>query len=236
MGQKLASDREDCWTMFKASGDRPTFIFVDGEPRSKARPRFTGAREPYRDDKQRRHALLLKQTMSTMVPERIHGNVSIACIFYRSSKMRVDLDNLMKEVFDAANGVIWRDDMQVTACTGILRMDANHPRTAIAVGPHSIGASLDRSDQNIAAICRQCGGGFVWRKYPSSKQIGLFCSTECKNRFGRADLRFLVSCPVCDEPFRRRTGTQSICSNRCRMVVMVARNKSGAYPRNPQGD
>jgi Holliday junction resolvase RusA-like endonuclease len=225
---RLGPDRETALSIFKTLGrGDATFMMIEGEPRSKARPQSsTGKR--YDNSKQHAQASLLKHYMKTCILEPIQGNVAIVCIFYRSSKTRIDLDNLIKEVCDSANGIIWRDDMQVTACVGILRMDAKFPRTAIAVGAHDIGANLDRSNQDIPAVCKTCGNDFVWRKYPCSKKVGHFCSMACKNRFGRADLRAPANCRFCQKDFMRKVGAQVFCSDDCRTSAMIQRNKKGA--------
>lgn len=224
-------DRSECLRTFGLFGSNPTFMFVGGEPRSKARPRFGGSRLPYDKNKQLQQATLLRNYMWVTTPNLLLGNVAIVCTFYRSSKYRVDIDNLLKEVFDNANGIIWKDDMQVTACLGTLRMDPDFPRTCIAVGQHTRGANLDRSNQDIPAVCEVCGDAFVWRKYQSSKQVGRFYSIACHNKFGKSDLRAPISCKVCEQPFRRRTVTQIICSERCRIVRLAARNRGRSEVR-----
>lgn len=226
---KLAPDRESALAVFKPFGADPTFMVIEGEPRSKARPRFSGGGSSYAADKQDAHERLLKHYMRTLMLNPLRGNVAIACIFYRSSKHRVDVDNLLKQVFDAANGILWHDDMQVTACIGILKMDRTFPRTLVIVGRH-LEPSLDRSNQDISAECKQCGKPFIWRTYARSKQVGKFCSVACSNRFGHPDIMALANCRFCAQPFKRRTSAQSICSDECRIEWMRATKKERARP------
>lgn len=219
----LATDRETSLATFKPFGSNPIFIVLEGEPRSKARPRVGGSRKSYDDGKQVRHADQLRLLMDRSIPAPMAGNVAIACTFYRSSLRRIDVDNLLKQVLDAATGILWRDDMQVTACIGILKLDPDLPRTAIVFGRHNE-PSLDRSNQDLAAVCRNCGTPFSWRKYPKSRRVGAFCSVACKNKFGRSDLTEPVACRECGGEFKRRTASQVMCSESCRRSEMARRN------------
>ena len=68
----------------------------------------------------------------------------ISVQFYRSTRQVVDLDNLLKHLHDAAEGVIWVNDCQITAYGVIeLHLDREDPRTDLAVEIHS-GASMTR--------------------------------------------------------------------------------------------
>lgn len=231
----VAPDRAEIFKLFDAlnsSEAKAQFLLIEGEPRSKARPRFSKSGHAYNSQKQRDHELRLKQQMQIARPSKIEGNIAIACIFYRSSKGRIDIDNLLKQVLDAATGIIWTDDMQVTACVAILRFDRELPRTAIAFGSHN-GIGLDRSNQDIPAICKQCGAKFAWRQYPSDvDRRGVFCSLACKNRYGRSDLRAPANCRVCGKSFQRKVGAQSLCSEECRLAEMVDRNRKSALPQS----
>lgn len=69
---------------------------------------------------------------------KLTGNVALVCIFYRGDKRRVDTDNLVKHVCDAANrSNVWDDDTQVTALIGITEYDKQNPRTIVILGSHS---------------------------------------------------------------------------------------------------
>lgn len=55
-------------------------------------------------------------------------------MFWRSSRQVVDLDNLLKHLLDAATGVCWVNDCQVTAYGFTeLRLDIENPRTWLQI-------------------------------------------------------------------------------------------------------
>lgn len=109
-------------------------ITLPGVPTVKARPRFSG-RGTYAADRdaERDTAYRLKQ----VVRQPHTGNVALACIFYRPDRRRVDADNMLKHVCDAANGVLWLDDSQCTATAAVVELDAANPRTVVAVARHT---------------------------------------------------------------------------------------------------
>lgn len=167
---RLASDRELALSLLRPlGGSISTFMLVEGEPRSKSRPTHQD------NSKQHRQNAELRFKLERSFPERLCGNVAVACVFYRSSRKRVDIDNLFKEIFDAANGIAWRDDMQVTACTGLLKMDEAYPRTAIAIG--SVVSSLDRSEGSMQ--CAHCGASFSFDLCDFGRRK--FCSRKCQS-------------------------------------------------------
>lgn len=128
------------WLFIDDSSKVVTFS-VPGEPRPKERPRFgkghVFSSETQKDDQER-----LQGHFADVFPNPLDGTIAVACLFYRSSQHHVDIDNLVKQVFDAANGIIWHDDAQVTACIETLEVDREHPRIAIGVVPY--GCSVKR--------------------------------------------------------------------------------------------
>lgn len=116
-----------------------------GQPWAKKRPRISAPRAGARP---RTHqdpadAAAEKQTREFLT-EWLHGtsrrgkpfvtNVYLHLWFHRESRQVVDLDNLIKHFCDAANGVLWVDDCQITAITGRLALDRERPRTLFIVG------------------------------------------------------------------------------------------------------
>ncbi|AOT24892.1 RusA-like resolvase [Mycobacterium phage Nazo] len=125
--------------------DAVRVLTIPGNPYSKSRPRFNRKGGAYHKDEdknaEQRTAVYLRAT----VRRRFTGNVALAAVFYRSSAQRVDADNLLKHVCDAGNGVLWVDDCQATATTGVIELDRKNPRTVIAVAPHTSSMVRDLS-------------------------------------------------------------------------------------------
>lgn len=63
----------------------------------------------------------------------IRDNVSLSVVFYRRTRQIVDLDNLLKHLMDAANGILWINDYQVTEIYARMELDADRPRTNFTV-------------------------------------------------------------------------------------------------------
>ncbi|MFF4388517.1 RusA family crossover junction endodeoxyribonuclease [Streptomyces sp. NPDC001552] len=133
-------------------------LVYDGPPASKARPRFTkegGAYKSTKDrDAEQRTALRIKSAF----PRPWTGNLALGCVFFRPDRQRVDVDNLLKHVCDAGNGIGWVDDEQITAVYGVAELDAARPRTLLVVARHL--SSLDRSEPSGPRRgARRKGGG-----------------------------------------------------------------------------
>ena len=112
-----------------------TWLTILGEPRPKERPRFGGGRV-FSSKTQMADQKRLQHGMSLAFDEPLDGTIAIACLFYRSTQHHVDVDNLLKQVMDAAKGIIWHDDAQVTASWPALEVDREYPRIAIGVVPY----------------------------------------------------------------------------------------------------
>lgn len=57
----------------------------------------------------------------------------VACAFYMQDARRVDVDNLLKSVLDAGNGVLWSDDSRVCGATVARKIDRERPRLEVVV-------------------------------------------------------------------------------------------------------
>lgn len=96
--------------------------FVPGEPRAKARARVTrnGTFTPRvtRDAEAQIVAEFWKA-----FPQHIpwDGDVSLHVEFFRGTRRRVDIDNLLKLVQDALNGVVFVDDSQIVSLSASRR-------------------------------------------------------------------------------------------------------------------
>lgn len=123
----------------RAQTPQPSFYFVhDGEPIPKARARFSKnggpTYTPPRTVKAEKDlAWVLK---SHVTPRPLVGPLALVAIFYRSDQRVLDADNLLKLLKDSGNRAgIWHDDSQIVACAALLDLDANHPRTVVAIAP-----------------------------------------------------------------------------------------------------
>ena len=54
-----------------------------------------------------------------------------------------DIDNVVKNVLDALNGMAWRDDAQVVSLT-VSKVWSDEPRTEVAVAPFAVAAASER--------------------------------------------------------------------------------------------
>ncbi len=195
--------------------DNVSVCTIYGEPRSKSRYRQGKHGNSYNPSsgEEQRIGWELKQRFKSPVS----NNVAVMCVFYRSNRQRIDVDNMLKLVMDAATGICFYDDDQVTAQVGILELDAKAPRTIIAIGEHT--STMDRSYRS--KICETCGKAFR-----PSLPDGKFCSRACASRSRGADLSESKACPVCGISFRRRTRSQIYCSEQCRKAQMAKRNSA----------
>lgn len=205
------------------------FAVIPGEPPSKSRPRFTRTGKPYRTkedvDAERRTAWHLRR----LFPEPWAGNIALGCVFFRPNKQRIDVDNMLKHVCDAANKIAWLDDSQVTAVYGVAELDTENPRTILVFARHS--SSLTRGSDNVRA-CEHCGTEFPLVGRTTKR----FCSSACAYKARGHDLSAPVPCKHCGKPFRRTTSAQVMCSRQCRTDSLRGRNRQRSGPHKPCTD
>lgn len=202
--------------------DRFTCLVIRGEPHSKARPRFSGNGRVYTPRKQKAAENLLKLHFRTAFKEPLLRNLAVGCIFFRSSRHRIDVDNMLKHVMDAANEVIWRDDCQVTAQLGVVEYDSEDPRTIILIGDHD--SSMVRPHQ-LSIRCRHCEEEFT----PALVQQ-VYCSRGCASRHSAKRKLPIRTCPTCREVFQTKRGNQKYCSNECKHAARKGAGPKGQRP------
>lgn len=108
----------------------------DGEPFPKGRPRFTCIRNKphvYTDAK----TLAAEEELAwrfrcEMVGEPTQQDVALRAHFRVKSK-KSDLDNLVKTVLDAANGIVFNDDRQVVSIDATLERVTSNPSTYLSI-------------------------------------------------------------------------------------------------------
>lgn len=225
------SDIRRAYRMAEALGidesDKVHGVVIPGPPWSKSRPRFSKKGHTYKprddEDAEQRTAWYLRSA----VREPFLGNVGLACVFYRPNRQRIDTDNLIKHVCDAATGVLWQDDSQCTAVMGVIELDADNPRTVLIVGKHV--STLTRGD-DATFPCAHCGKPISLVGRTSRAQT---CSRQCsQRRRGVEPLTDPVPCALCGTPFKRFTASQKHCSLECGHASTRGKPKGNRKPQS----
>lgn len=216
------------YELFARGGDDESLYYLEisGDPWSKSRPRFARGRAYQPRDDLRAEQRLRSRLQSGGAP-MFPGNVMMACRFYRASFQRIDTDNLLKHVGDAANGVLWKDDSQVTLVLGDLQLDPGNPRTILLVGNHF--STLARGADALL-ICPQCDREYLppnGRRRNEQKHCSAVCSREAR----RVRLE-PIECPQCHQVFQPRATRQLLCSRRCSGESRVGVKRPSGIPRS----
>lgn len=127
---------------------KPMRFVFGGEPFPKGRPRFGRGGRTYTRDEDVQAEANTAAILASIVKAPYDENVGLVGIFYRSTRRRVDGDNLIKHVLDAGNGVLWHDDSQCTVHAGIVELDREYPRTVLAVC--EISSTMTRGKKAVA--------------------------------------------------------------------------------------
>lgn len=123
-----------------------TTLTIPGEPTPKGRPRFScikGKPHTYTPAK----TLAAEQEIgwhlrSAHSGPAMTGDVHVAVTFYCKSKTS-DADNLLKCLLDAANGIVFEDDRQVTS--------VHLKLIRVAKDPHTVVQFTDATKAEVAA-------------------------------------------------------------------------------------
>jgi crossover junction endodeoxyribonuclease RusA len=88
------------------------------------------------------------------------GLVRLTVSFYRDSAHACDLDNLVKLVSDALNGIAWKDDRQVVVLSALKAIDRENPRTEVQIEQvEAVGAYPTEGDGDFCPRCWQRAEG-----------------------------------------------------------------------------
>lgn len=119
-------------------------LVLPWEPWAKMRPRISKAikgRPPrtHQPKEDREAEDRTREFLRANYPGPLLGtNIRLSAFFFRASRQVVDLDNLLKHFEDAATGICWVNDCQVTAYGPTeLHLDKGAPRTHIWIEPHT---------------------------------------------------------------------------------------------------
>lgn len=189
------------------------WLVIAGEPASKARPRFTKTGKPYRTKEDVDAEARTAWNVRTMFKEPWTGNVGVGCVFFRPGQQRIDVDNMLKHVCDAANKIAWVDDSQITAIYGIAELDADNPRTILVFVRHESSLRRGTDETNV---CQVCGKDFHIGYGVARRVNQKYCTKECSKKARGHVLDEPVPCGYCGTPFKRTTTSQRMCSPACR--------------------
>lgn len=206
----MSVDHDRALEMFRAlcpDSDTIQVLMVEGEPKSKARARFGKRGRVYTPKAQRAAEEALGWHFRAAFKRPLRRNVAVGCVFYRSSRQRIDVDNMLKHVMDAANTIVWHDDSQVTAQMGVVQLDPGHPRTVIMIGEHD--STMERAAHQIRQ-CEHCGDDFEPANHATK-----YCSRKCAARNTATRTLSSATCPTCRDGFQRKRAGQRYCSKGC---------------------
>jgi Holliday junction resolvase RusA-like endonuclease len=183
-----------------ADMERMNFMVHKGAPVSKSRARWSAKSRRFYTPANTANGErdLIATFQENFKGNPITGCVAIAAIFYRPNFQRIDTDNLMKLVMDAATKAgVWKDDCYVTAQASFIEFDPDNPRTVVAVCD-----AKSTMDRDRRFTCTVCGSLFDRKGRAALKKPPKFCSKKCDLHW-RAQERAEVRCPGCDQVFRR---------------------------------
>jgi Holliday junction resolvase RusA-like endonuclease len=111
---------------------------IPGQPRPKGRPRFVKGRviTPGKTVKYEKHVKACAQAAVLRNRwEQLAGPVALKIVVVTQNKRRGDLDNHVKAVKDAMNGVVYGDDRQVVYLEAAFDEDPDRPRVEVWARP-----------------------------------------------------------------------------------------------------
>ena len=108
-------------------------LLVPGNPRPKGRPRVVNG-HAYTPKATAEYERYLRDWVALHWEWKpLTEPLSVQMYFYRDTRRRVDLDNLVKSVLDAMQGVVFVDDYQIVRIYAEKRYDADLPRVEVTM-------------------------------------------------------------------------------------------------------
>jgi len=112
-----------------------------GDPQGKGRPRFGRRRDGNpvtytpKETRAAEHAIgwQLRAAMPRGLPGDPTGSFVVVASFYVKGNRKLDVDNALKLLLDAANGLVWNDDRQVCEIHARVLHESIAPRTEVAI-------------------------------------------------------------------------------------------------------
>jgi crossover junction endodeoxyribonuclease RusA len=193
-----ASDADANFSLHREHFNAPLVarFSIEGEPVSKARPRFTGRgskTRAYTPEKtyeaEQRVAWKFRQAARghTLNPDLTYGVVGV---FFSGTRQRRDVDNMLKLLLDGLNKVAWPDDEQVVEISGRKEhCDPEDARTEVAI--YVVGRVY-----RPTGACELCSKSFPLYR---SQEKRRFCGQACHLKWREA--RRQRTCEHCGTAF-----------------------------------
>ena len=114
-------------------------IVIDGDPIPAARPRFSGRRYCYCPARDMEYREMIqwqaRQAMQGAEPMtcEICAEIKLYRRYRRTARIYGDVDNHLKAIFDALNGIVIADDAQIIRCVVSKYTDKERPRAEIEI-------------------------------------------------------------------------------------------------------
>lgn len=183
------------------------YFTVDGEPASKARARWGGGKgKPYtpKSTKEAENKIgwLFRQAVGPFIPNSTDA-FGVFAAFHCATRQRRDVDNMIKLVLDALNGIAWVDDMQVSEVAGRVARGTADARTEVLIYRTLANPAPTRP-------CKNCGQHFP--HYPS-QAAQQFCAAKCGYEYRRKQNQ--RTCEHCSRQFQKQSGPAKYCSRAC---------------------
>jgi len=107
-------------------------LVIPGRPRPKGRPRFNNKGFVYTPSNTRQHEKYVRELALDIVDKPLEGDLILNVTVVIKNRNHGDLDNYVKLVSDALNGIAYQDDKQIKELHGYLYYDKDE-RTEVEI-------------------------------------------------------------------------------------------------------
>lgn len=213
-------DESASFTLLREVQDLPLVarFTVDGEPMSKARARVVNG-HAYTPERTRVAEAGIQAAFKSTNPSRTpHPLLSgtkygVVALFFHQTRQRRDIDNMLKLILDALNGMAWTDDTQVVEISARkVLVPKGEARTEVAI------YEVEVFDPNVTT-CELCHKPVkLFDSWPGRRR---WCSAECMAVTMAAErvAKLRRNCERCGREFE--SADARYCSKECREMGHV---------------